>query len=540
MVDESVGTIPFEEQLGQDRRLSRFFTKLLDEALHLGANRITFSLADSNTFRAHVLQDQNERKYVDLKISWQDPIRIWLKGHELPYGFVDAGQVECMFPVAGKLVAGKLTIQADNEFAIDQLRMLPLAHGIEQAGFQNYAGAIAARLLKKERGLLLVSAKDPSSKLSAIALIRSFTGALPAGDLSSPGLARQVLKSAQTDLLVASIDGDNPAKLLVQLRDLLGVDGDGEILAAVTTCLIPRCCENCAQKISIEHAVRSKIPRELQQDIEFERRGKGCAFCAKTGFRAWVPVHSVIEVDDGIRKALVHGAKEETLHEIAYARGTRSLYEEGLREVRVGHTTLEQMQATIGSPPNDYLRVLGRDRYHGDIALDIQDDFFEGEADPETTSGPVGVFPEKSTASDAPLFAKKAVTPRTEKPVLLVAEDDPDQRSILEMVFRSANYDVRLAADGEAAWQSVNKQVPDLIITDLMMPKVDGGELLSRLKAHSKFKNIPVLVLTVVSDSEKEYKLLDLGADDYCEKTVQRKILLKRIENLLKRSQAEG
>ena len=68
------------------------------------------------------------------------------------------------------------------------------------------------------------------------------------------------------------------------------------------------------------------------------------------------------------------------------------------------------------------------------------------------------------------------------------------------------------------------------------MPKMDGSDLVKRLKNDSKLKEIPILVLTVISDVDKEYALLTLGADDYCEKTIQRKILLRRVENLLKRA----
>jgi DNA-binding response OmpR family regulator len=105
------------------------------------------------------------------------------------------------------------------------------------------------------------------------------------------------------------------------------------------------------------------------------------------------------------------------------------------------------------------------------------------------------------------------------------------------MVFRASNYDVVLTANGKDALERLKAISPDIIVSDLMMPEMDGSELLTRLKADAQYSNIPVLILTVVSDSDREYSLLDLGADDYCEKTVQRKILLKRVQNLIKRAQ---
>lgn len=104
------------------------------------------------------------------------------------------------------------------------------------------------------------------------------------------------------------------------------------------------------------------------------------------------------------------------------------------------------------------------------------------------------------------------------------------------MVLRTSDYEVLTATDGVEALNvlSQNKQ-PDLIISDIMMPNMDGVQLVQKLRGDEKYKSLPIMILTVIEDSEKEYELLSLGADEYCEKTVQRKILLKRIENLLKR-----
>jgi CheY-like chemotaxis protein len=122
------------------------------------------------------------------------------------------------------------------------------------------------------------------------------------------------------------------------------------------------------------------------------------------------------------------------------------------------------------------------------------------------------------------------------KPLILIVEDDVDQRSIVEMVLKESDYEVLTASDGIEALRVLGRSRPDLIISDLMMPNLDGAEFVKRLKSDKRFNSIPVLILTVINDMEKEFHLLSLGVDDYCEKTVQRKILLKRIENLLKRT----
>jgi CheY-like chemotaxis protein len=137
------------------------------------------------------------------------------------------------------------------------------------------------------------------------------------------------------------------------------------------------------------------------------------------------------------------------------------------------------------------------------------------------------------SATDQPV-----VRAEPSKPVILIAEDDPDQRSILELVLTGAGYDVDFAFDGEMALEKLRIALPDLLIVDLMMPRIDGAELVRRLRSDPRFAMLPLLVLTVVSDQDREFELLALGADDYCEKSMQRKILLQRIENLIKRSES--
>lgn len=122
------------------------------------------------------------------------------------------------------------------------------------------------------------------------------------------------------------------------------------------------------------------------------------------------------------------------------------------------------------------------------------------------------------------------------KPLVMIVEDDKDQRGIIELVLKDNDYEVVVAEDGIEALRILGRVRPDLIISDLMMPNLDGTELVKRLKSDKRLSKIPVLILTVLSDMEKEYKLLALGVDDYCEKTVQRNILLKRVENLIRRS----
>jgi CheY-like chemotaxis protein len=125
----------------------------------------------------------------------------------------------------------------------------------------------------------------------------------------------------------------------------------------------------------------------------------------------------------------------------------------------------------------------------------------------------------------------------TPKKHILVIEDDKDQRQILQMLFTGRGYDLSFATQGQEALDLLKNQQckPDLIVCDLMMPIMDGSEFTKIIKSDPDFKQIPLLILTVVEDEEREFELLDLGADDYCEKISQSKVILKRVERLINR-----
>ncbi|WP_224371828.1 ATP-binding protein [Hyalangium versicolor] len=99
-------------------------------------------------------------------------------------------------------------------------------------------------------------------------------------------------------------------------------------------------------------------------------------------------------------------------------------------------------------------------------------------------------------------------------PRLLIAEDNADMRGYLADLL-SAEYDIELAETGRQAWEAVQQRRPHVIVSDVMMPEMDGTELVARLKASARYRDIPVLLLTAKSSREEAIDGLEAGADDY-------------------------
>jgi DNA-binding response OmpR family regulator len=122
-------------------------------------------------------------------------------------------------------------------------------------------------------------------------------------------------------------------------------------------------------------------------------------------------------------------------------------------------------------------------------------------------------------------------------PRVLVVEDDEDIAQVLQRSLRLEGYDVRIAGDGEAALDMSTNFVPDLVVLDLGLPKLDGIEVAKRLREHD---DVPILMLTARDAVEARVEGLDSGADDYLVKPFERQELLARLRALLRRRPPRG
>jgi two-component system KDP operon response regulator KdpE len=115
---------------------------------------------------------------------------------------------------------------------------------------------------------------------------------------------------------------------------------------------------------------------------------------------------------------------------------------------------------------------------------------------------------------------------------ILVVDDEPQITRVLRTSLSSQGYDIRVANDGETALEIMKDWTPDLVITDLSMPNMDGLELCRRLRLSTK---IPIIVLSVKGEEKTKVQALDAGADDYVTKPFGIEELLARVRASLRR-----
>src|SRR4029434_7390498 len=124
----------------------------------------------------------------------------------------------------------------------------------------------------------------------------------------------------------------------------------------------------------------------------------------------------------------------------------------------------------------------------------------------------------------------------TDKSRVLVVDDEPQITRVLRTVLSSQGYQVRTAAEGEAALSNFAEWRPELVITDLYMPHMDGIELCRRIRALS---TVPIIVLSVKGEERTNVGALDCGADYYVTKPCGIDELLPRVRAALRRSGTE-
>ena len=128
---------------------------------------------------------------------------------------------------------------------------------------------------------------------------------------------------------------------------------------------------------------------------------------------------------------------------------------------------------------------------------------------------------------------------------ILVVDDDPDILDAVTMVLESSGYQVVTARDGIEALATLKAEEPDVMILDLLMPKMDGFAVMKELQDErwSQYRDMRILVLSSVREeaARRRYELetaLELGLDDYIEKPISPNILLERVEGLVKKNKS--
>ncbi len=117
---------------------------------------------------------------------------------------------------------------------------------------------------------------------------------------------------------------------------------------------------------------------------------------------------------------------------------------------------------------------------------------------------------------------------------ILIVDDEPNIALSLEFLMRKAGFEVTVARDGREALAALDREVPDLVLLDVMIPEVDGFELCQRIRSRDAFNRTKIVMLTARGRESERLRGLEMGADAYVTKPFSTRELVERVRGMLR------
>jgi len=118
---------------------------------------------------------------------------------------------------------------------------------------------------------------------------------------------------------------------------------------------------------------------------------------------------------------------------------------------------------------------------------------------------------------------------------ILVVDDSTTNVVLLEAILDEKGYKIETALNAKEAYTIIEKDTPDLILLDLLMPKISGFDFLEEIRKNKKTMNTPVIVVSALTDEENVEKIMKMGAIDFVKKPIDLQYLVERVENVLQK-----
>ncbi len=332
------------------------------------------------------------------------------------------------------------------------------------------------------------------------------------GEIRDKETAGIAFQTSQTGHMVLSTLHTNDApSAVIRLLDL-GVDPflvGPSLNAVVGQRLVRSICGKCRTETPIDPGLLRKLSGHLESDrppVFFE--GAGCEACQFSGYSGRLGIFEMFRVTKATGRLITDTVTDRELKAAAHREGYRELFVDGMAKAAQGLTTIEELMRV--APP-----VSREDAVRAELPL-------MGEP----------VSEEEEVLALEPLHTSvKSVRPLK----VLVVDDSDIVLKVIGNVLESHDFLVETAEDGEAALRRALREKPDLVITDLMMPKMNGLELVEKLRAHMVTRYTPIIMLTAKDEVNTEVQGIAAGADDYLAKPINPRRLLARVNRLLAR-----
>lgn len=331
------------------------------------------------------------------------------------------------------------------------------------------------------------------------------------GEIRDEETAGIAFNAAETGHLVLSTLHTNSAFVTISRLIDLGVDPfniGSSLNAIIAQRLVRRICMKCRQPDDVGDDLRQRLPAAFRdRNIAKFWKGTGCNACNFTGYSGRVGISEVLRVTSGIQKLIRRNAPVHEIEVEAQAIGFQTLSVDGIGKAASGLTSISEIFRVAPPAVEDLVEGPGTTRQ-------LTDEIEANEQPVDELSVPVA-----------------SITPRR----ILIAEDNEFMLRLIQGILEGEGYVIITAQDGEEALKIALTAIPDLVVTDYLMPKMNGIEFIRKLRSKMATMYIPVIILTIKDEVDLEVEGIDAGADDFLVKPINSRKLVSRVNRLLRK-----
>jgi|Deesub1362B_J571_1020462.scaffolds.fasta_scaffold00236_6 type IV pilus assembly protein PilB len=469
---------------------------------HLGEKAVIRLLNPEETSIELISTGLSEDEYNKLKKAFTQP-----QGMILVTGPTGSGKTTTLHGILKELYSEEINIITVEDPVEYELK------GITQVQVNEKAGLTFANTLRS--------------------ILRQDPDVVMVGEIRDYETAEIAFRASMTGHLVLStLHTNDTASTITRLIDL-GVEPflvGSSLLCVVAQRLLRLNCDECIREYTPNRSVLNMFP-SIRRDVKF-MRGVGCDRCSNTGYRGRIAVFEIMEITPRLKEMIIGGATAQQLKEEAMKEGMLTLYEAALQKVYNGVTTLEEV-----------LRVIPVEEVKRWKECSECGNRYDTEECPYCGVPSVEVC--KSCKKELNIewqFCPYCGKPREKKPPViesryrvLVVDDEPGILKMVEVALRPLGLEIYTATNGREALEKVMNTMPNLIITDINMPEMDGFELIKKLRSNMHTMFIPIIILSSRDTAEDKLKGFTYGTDDYITKPFDYTELQARVKRLLTR-----
>lgn len=357
-------------------------------------------------------------------------------------------------------------------------------------------------------------------------LLRQDPDVIMVGEIRDSETLQCVLQAAQTGHLVLSTVHTNDAPSAVLRLKNLGADTSvlaSCLIGVLAQRLVRKICPECKQQLPPETFSKSAhyLERYSLPSTKVSK-GQGCEFCSFSGYKGRVGIYSHLHVTDLVAKGIYEDASQEDLISYAARDGFMSIEESSLRLVADGVTTFEEVRPYLDeqvSAPRESSSAAA-DPGTGNPAIEARSQ--QGQE--------IRICLDTGAESATGIMARRGVP---ERPRVLLIDDNKSVRKLLASLLRKEVAEVFEAENGMEGLDAVYRNVPHLVVCDVSMPIMDGREFLQKMKRNRQTRDIPIIMLTIDDEEEREIDLLSLGARSFLSKKTSPLVMVTRIRSII-------